>query len=149
VLQVLFAADARSEDPMGMLEFLETHFESDTEDELQIKRVMRPFAHRLMVAVTEEMGLIDDIITLVSHHWKLYRINRVDRNVLRMAIAEYVYFHEAPGRVILNEAIELAKKYGTENSPSFVNGILDRVHAIEPRPNSATELKELLDKLDE
>jgi transcription antitermination protein NusB len=149
VLQVLFAADTRHEDPVDVLEFLEKHFESEQEDDLQMHRVLKDFSRDLIGAVSQDKDVIDRLITRLSHNWKLHRINRVDRNVLRMAIAEMITFPETPGRVILNEAIEIGKKYGAENSSAFINGILDRIHMLEPRPVSAEQLLEILMTLDQ
>jgi len=149
VLQVLFAADARNEDPLDVLDFLEKHFESDQEDGLQLGRVVKDFARALVEAVSRDKEVIDKLITRLSHNWKLYRINRVDRNILRMAIAEMIAYPETPGRVVLNEAIEIGKKYGAENSSAFINGILDRIHVLEPRPHSAQQLQEILTTLDQ
>ena len=66
-----------------------------------------------------------------------------------MAIAEMIRFPETPGAVILNEAIEIGKKYGGENSASFINGILDRVQVLEKRPSTAEELRDMIASLDQ
>jgi transcription antitermination protein NusB len=149
VLQVLFAADARRQDPLEVLDFLESHFHGDEDEELKLHRVVKDFARELVDAVSRDRAIIDDLISKLSHNWKLYRINRVDRNILRMAIAEMTNFPEIPGRVILNEAIEIGKKYGAENSAAFINGILDRIHMLEPRPTSTSELQKSLTELDQ
>lgn len=149
VLQVLFAADASNEDPIRILSFLKEHFGVDEEQVVKLDRVVDDYARELVAAVAADREAIDSVISVLSHRWKLYRINRVDRNVLRMAIAELVHFHSVPGPVILNEAIEIAKRYSGENSASFINGILDRVQTIEPRPNSIARLRELLSALDQ
>ncbi len=149
VLQVLFAADARKQDPAEVWETLERHFESDPDEVIKMHRVVRVFARDLVRAVSRDMKIIDQLIAHLSHHWKLHRINRVDRNILRMAIAEITNFPEIPTRVVLNEAVDIGKKYGAENSSAFINGILDRIHALEPRPTSAAQLQEIITKLDE
>jgi N utilization substance protein B len=149
VLQVLFAADARQQDPLEALEFLETHFHGEDDEELKLHRVMKEFARELVTVVSRDGAIIDELISKLSHNWKLHRIDRVDRNILRMAIAEITSFPEIPSRVILNEAIDIGKKYGADNSPAFINGILDRIHMLEPRPRSASELQESLTKLDQ
>jgi transcription antitermination protein NusB len=149
VLQVLFAADARRQDPLEVLDFLEGHFHGDEDEELKLHRVVKDFARELVAAVSRDCAIIDELISKLSHNWKLHRINRVDRNILRMAIAEMANFPEIPGRVILNEAIEIGKKYGAENSAAFINGILDRIHMLEPRPGSTAELQKSLTELDQ
>ena len=149
VLQVLFAADARNQDPADAWDFLEGHFESDPEEVVKMGRVMKDFARDLVLAVSRDLKVIDELIAHLSHHWKLSRINRVDRNILRMAIAEITNFPEIPSRVILNEAVEIGKKYGADNSSAFINGILDRIHNLEPRPSSPAQLRKIITELDE
>jgi N utilization substance protein B len=110
---------------------------------------VKDFARDLVLAVSRDLKVIDELIAHLSHHWKLHRINRVDRNILRMAIAEITNFPEIPSRVILNEAVEIGKKYGADNSSAFINGILDRIHNLEPRPCSAAQLRKIITELDE
>jgi len=149
VLQVLFAADARKEDPAETLQFLENHFISDPDQVLQMHRVMSDFARELVAAVAKDRQVIDKLIATLSVNWKLHRMNRVDLNVLRMAIAEMLNFSATPDHVILNEAIDIGKKYGAENSSAFINGILDRIHRLKARPASAEQLYDTLMSLDE
>jgi len=149
VLQVLFAADSRSEDPADTLEFLENHFRSDPDEILKMHRVVSDFARDLVVAVAKDRQVIDKLISKLSVNWKLYRMNRVDRNILRMAIAEMLTFSDTPDQVILNEAIDIGKKYGAENSAAFINGILDRIHRLKSRPTSAEQFYDTLMSLDE
>jgi transcription antitermination protein NusB len=149
VLQVLFAADARNEDPVDTLSFLETHFSSEEDEDLKIQRVMPDFAVQLVEAVSQDREAIDRLISRLSQNWKLSRINRVDRNVLRMAIAELTTFPDTPGKVVLDEAIDIGKKYGAENSPAFINGILDRFHSLLNSPGSMLSLQEMIASLDE
>ncbi len=137
------------EDPLDALEFLTRHFETEQEEDLHLDKITKEYAYELVDAVSRDRALIDRIIAYLSHHWKLHRIDRVDRNILRMAIAELAAFPEIPGRVILNEAIEIGKKYGTEQTPAFINGILDKLHSIMPRPCTSDQLKDLLATLDQ
>ncbi len=149
VLQVLFAAEAVKRDPRDVLPQLESHFRSDEEQALKLHSVMGDYARELVSAVAKDRQVIDDLISKVSHNWKLYRLSSVDRNVLRMAIAELVNFPEVPGPVILDEAIEIGKKFGADKSSSFINGILDRLHVLDPRPTSASHLHDIITRLDE
>lgn len=148
VLQILFAADALSQNPAETLEFLHGHFSSEEDEDLKIHRIIVEYARELVIAVARDREAIDKLISQLSQHWKLYRINRVDRNILRMAIAELTNFPETPGRVVLNEAIEIGKKYGAENSAAFINGILDRFHKLQGHPSNPLQLTEMLDALD-
>ena len=85
------------------------------------------FANLLVRGVMENLATVDEQIRSVSLHWRLERMTKVDRNILRLAIFELTTLNDVPRRVTLNEAIELAKRFGSEGSPGFVNGILDRV----------------------
>ena len=70
---------------------------------------------------------LDRIIAASSRNWRLERMSRVDRNILRLAVYELTSCPDVPPRVVINEAVELAKDFGTDDSGSFVNGILDAV----------------------
>lgn len=87
------------------------------------------FASALLHGCADNAEAIDRTIRQVSEHWRLERMPRVDRNVLRLATYELMFLHDVPRRVTLNEAVELAKRYGGEGSPGFVNGVLDRIAA--------------------
>ena len=71
------------------------------------------------------LTVIDEMIRKVSEHWRLERMPRVDRNILRLLVAEMLYLPDVPARVSINEAVELAKRFGAAESPAFVNGLLD------------------------
>jgi N utilization substance protein B len=85
------------------------------------------FSIALFMGIAENVPNIDAVISNSSDHWRLDRMSCVDRNILRMGVHEILSSEEIPPRVAINEAVELAKRYGTAESPSFVNGILDRV----------------------
>jgi len=90
------------------------------------------FAAELVTGVSAERANIDALIERTSTNWKIDRMARVDRNILRLAIYELLRLPDVPVRVTLNEAIELGKKFGSEESSGFVNGILDKIaHAKE------------------
>jgi len=79
---------------------------------------------------------VDRHITEAAENWRLARMAPVDRNVLRLGAYELLFTPETPASVVLNEAIELARRYGSLNSPSFVNGVLDRVRSRIAVPSS-------------
>jgi N utilization substance protein B len=82
----------------------------------------------LVLSVVSQQAEIDRLLQASSHHWKLERMAVVDRNILRIAVYEILCRSEVvPRKVVINEAVEIAKKFGSEDSPAFVNGILDRV----------------------
>jgi transcription antitermination protein NusB len=85
------------------------------------------FARELVSGYEAHAEAIDGMIRKVSEHWRLERMPRVDRNILRLAAYELMFLPEVPRKVTLNEAVELAKRYGGEGSPGFVNGVLDRI----------------------
>jgi len=85
------------------------------------------FANSLVRGCVAERDAIDDIIRRVSQHWRVERMARVDRNILRLATHELKSASDVPRNVILDEAVELAKRFGDVESPAFVNGILDHI----------------------
>jgi N utilization substance protein B len=87
----------------------------------------REFAERIVEGYAQDAAGVDDLIRSSSHHWRLERMPLVDRNVLRVAIVELREMEDIPKRVTLNEAVELAKRFGAEGSGAFVNGVLDRI----------------------
>ena len=86
----------------------------------------RDFAEGLYDTSVEKRREIDELIARHARHWKLERIAAVERSLLRIAVAELLAA-DTPGAVVMDEAIEIARKYGSERSPEFVNGILDAV----------------------
>lgn len=94
---------------------------------LSATREGEEFANALVRGYAAEQTVIDERIRSVSQHWRLERMGRVDRNIIRLATYELLRMTDVPARVTLNEAIELAKRYGNEGSAAFVNGVLDRI----------------------
>jgi len=85
------------------------------------------FANALVRGWWEAREATDELIKSVSQHWRIERMTRVDRNILRLATYELSHLTDVPRRVTLNEAVELAKRFGSEGSAGFVNGVLDRI----------------------
>ena len=96
----------------------------------------RDYAEQLVDLVTSHRAEIDGAIARAAENWTLERMSRVDRNLLRVAVAELMYVEDVPVRVALDEAIEIAKRFGGDDSGRFVNGILDRI-ARECAPEDA------------
>lgn len=94
----------------------------------------RRFAAALVGSLARHGEEIDASVSRIAANWPLGRMAATDRSVIRLAAAELLYHEETPTRVALDEAIEIAKKYGMETSGAFVNGILDRI-AHEARPS--------------
>ena len=93
---------------------------------------LRAFADKLVRGVCEQRAEIDKLIGKTAKNWSLSRITPVDRCILRTAVFEIIHCSDIPYKVTLNEAIELGKKFGTEKSGAFINGVLDNVLAQNP-----------------
>ena len=116
---MLFQVEASSVTPDLAIELFWRTFEADPEG--------RSYADALVRGVVENLTAIDDRITKASKNWRLERMSRVDRNLLRLGSYELMFRDDVPRAVILDEAVELAKSFGTDESSSFVNGVLDRI----------------------
>jgi N utilization substance protein B len=92
---------------------------------------LEPFALALYDGVRAHARQIDSRLTLTAQNWRLQRMAAVDRNVLRLGAYELLHTPDTPAAVALNEAIELARRYGSADSPAFVNGVLDQVHQLQ------------------
>jgi N utilization substance protein B len=122
-LQSLFQLDFTSSLSGAKADDLIKDFWADkTEDE-----AVRRFSEKLIRGTLQNLGEIDSVIEKTAEHWVLERMAAVDRNILRLSVYELLYLDEIPPAVAINEAIEIAKKYSTRDSASFINGILDRV----------------------
>ncbi len=126
-LQILYRIDMTASPPDEAI-FL--HYELMTageEQEVQVPDVVRPFAEHLVRGVYVHQAEIDQIIVSASDNWRLDRMSIVDRNILRIALFEMLYCPDVPPKVSINEAIDLGKKFGSEDSGAFINGVLDHV----------------------
>jgi N utilization substance protein B len=118
-LQILFELESNRGDVKKIIDQFWKNFDYPEE--------LREFSERLVEGVAEHREEIDRLIRKHAKNWSLNRIDRVDRNILRAAIFELAYCSDIPPKVAINEAIELSKKFGSEKSPPFINGILDKV----------------------
>jgi len=106
---------------------LEETIETFVEDyEMKLKTIDLEYIKSLLKVVEDNKEDIDSQIEASLTNWKLDRISKVNLSILRIAMAEILYIEEVPGKVAINEAIELARKYSDEKSISFVNGVLDK-----------------------
>ncbi len=96
---------------------------------------VRAFTEELVRGTREHQAKIDDLIGQFTEHWSLERMAVVDRNILRLGIFELLWEPEVPPKVAINEALEVAKRFSTQESSRFINGILDRIRK-ELRPGS-------------
>jgi N utilization substance protein B len=96
-------------------------------NEIAIDKDTKEFSSVLVRGACSNIQPIDEIITKFSEHWRLNRMSTIDRNILRIAIYELLNLSNIPPPVTINEAVELGKRFGTEESGSFINGILDKI----------------------
>ena len=96
-------------------------------ESFSLERGEEEFAERLIQGVAKSLDELDGLIKTYSENWRLERMSVIDRNILRIAAYELLHCSDIPPKVTLNEAIDLGKRFGTEESGSFINGILDRI----------------------
>lgn len=95
-----------------------------------VQKLAIPYALELSRGTMRNIDRIDTLIRESASNWRIERIASTDRNLLRIAVCEMLFSEDAPDQVVINEAVEIAKRYGTEDSPSFVNGVLDAVRVV-------------------
>src|SRR5262249_1921363 len=123
-LQMLFLWDARRQ---PVADVMDAWYQSLYSEESRVKPEYDPFAAQLVEGTVENIQAIDSQIARHAEHWRLDRMPGVDRNILRLAVYEMA-FAETPAPVVIDEAIELARRYSNAESVQFVNGVLDAVH---------------------
>lgn len=119
-LQVLYQLDVSGTDPQEAVDLYCANFETPDET--------KQFAAHLIGGTWTHRDEIDRLIGQFSEHWTISRMSRVDKSILRMAAFELLHCPDIPPKVTLNEAIDLGKDYGSENSGGFINGILDALY---------------------
>ena len=131
-LQGLYAWEARNAIPEDMVKVLASLFAT-----LQVSPRNRTFAEILVRLVSVNLPLIDRTIQESLTNWRMNRLSMVDRNILRLGVAELMYVDEVPARTTIREMVSLAEKFGTQESPRFVAGVLDAVaRKIAPEADS-------------
>ena len=118
-MQALFYIDMSQNDPNDLLDRFCENFRPSAN--------VLPFFLKLVRGVLEAKSDIDRILERFSDNWKLSRMSCVDRNMMRIAVYEMLFCSDIPPKVSINEAIDVGKKFGTEESGAFINGILDSV----------------------
>lgn len=125
-LQALFACELGKNDPVTVLSMLW--------EEKAIDNSAQEFCTSIVEGVIAKLDDIDDMLKKYTIEWDLKRMAAVDRNIMRMALFEMLYSNEIPRAVVLNEAIELGKKFGGEESSRFINGVLGKISQdLEPK----------------
>lgn len=126
-LQALFSIDIDpSDEPQ---DFRLESFCNENKDELSEE--VKPFFMDLVQGVLSSQEQIDHLIEKSSKNWKINRMPTVDRNIMRLAVFEFLKRDDIPPNVSINEAVEIGKKYGTRDSGAFINGVLDRIRSLE------------------
>jgi N utilization substance protein B len=119
-IQILYAVDLN---PAQLDDFLKVFWELHS-----AKPEVISYANSLVQGTLDKQQEIDELISSHSSHWKIDRMAVTDRNILRLGTFELMAEQSVPARVVINEAIEIAKKYGTSDSATFINGVLDSIH---------------------
>lgn len=128
-LQILYQADVTNVDVADLISGF-FGMEANTNEE----PVVRDFAVDLARSVSEKLSFLDERISKFATNWQLDRMATVDRNILRLAAFELLFREDIPPKVAINEAVELAKKYGDVESGKFVNGVLDKINKTRQEP---------------
>ena len=97
-------------------------------DNFNAARSLRLFAKELIKGISENRDYIDSLIQRSSKNWRIERMPKVDRSILRLSVYEMFFLDDIPPKVSIDEAVELGKKFGTEESGPFINGILDNIY---------------------
>ena len=127
-LDVLFEAEQRAVEPRSV--YLRVANEASSP--------LNPYAEEIVDGVMEHRDRIDELIATYAEGWTLDRMPAVDRNLLRIGIFEILYSDDVPERVAIDEIVGLASELSTDESPSFINGVLGRIVTVKPRLTDAT-----------
>ncbi|HME99365.1 MAG TPA: transcription antitermination factor NusB [Terriglobia bacterium] len=119
-LQMLFQWDITHD---SIDQVAATFFQNQPEE----SEIVVEFARQLVMNTVEHVEQIDEFIRRHAEHWRLDRMATVDRNILRLAVQEFLYDKETPKTVVINEAIEIARRFSAQESPLFINGVLDSI----------------------
>ena len=119
-IQVLFHMEYNPGDPAECFDRVCQSFDAAKE--------VRAYSREVVLGVWEKRADLDRLMRRSSKNWRVERMSRVDRNILRLAIYEVLYRKDVPPKVSIDEAVELGKRYGTEESSAFINGILDHIY---------------------
>lgn len=131
-LQILYFWEVGRAQPLSAIEAFFAEHQPDADEELV------SFASRLVLGTIAELDDLDRVIEQHARHWRVERLAVVDRLILRMAIWELQHDADTPAPVVINEALELARRFSSDESVKFVNGVLDAVHRAEGASSSTS-----------
>ncbi len=120
-IKVLYHLEFSRDDPPAAFDLICNDF--------GVPEDVKPFSRELVVGVCGHLEELDRLIAEASKNWRLERIAKVDRSILRLGAYELLYRDDIPPKVSINEAVDLGKKFGTEESGAFINGILDKIYS--------------------
>ena len=143
IFKLLFMSDFNSKEEMP--EQLTLYFETLEQEREGLSEKDQNYMQQKFRHVSEHLGDIDKMLNESAAGWKTSRMSKVDLNILRLAVYEMVYDEEIPVRVAINEAVEIAKRFGGDESASFINGILGKIakqNAPEPEAEKAGQKEE-------
>jgi len=118
-LCALYQWELAGTEPGAGVEVVAEHFEA--------AKKSIPYGQQLALGVAEKRPEIDSLIEQNTSRWRIERMSVVDRNIMRIAVFEMLFMEDVPSTVAINEAIEVAKKFSTDDGPAFINGVLDAV----------------------
>ena len=120
-MQVLFHLGFSRGDPSEVFDLVCENF--------NYRESIRPFSKELVLGVCDKTKELDQLLSLASKNWRIERMPGLDRSILRLAIFELLFMTDIPPKVSINEAVEMGKKFGSEDSGSFINGVLDNIYS--------------------
>ncbi|HDZ89632.1 MAG: transcription antitermination factor NusB [Deltaproteobacteria bacterium] len=124
-VQVLFHLEFSPDDPSEVFDLICENF--------QAGKSIRGFSKRLVLGVCHRKKTLDELISEASENWRIERMSRLDRSILRLATYEIVFLDDIPPKVSLDEAVEIGKRFGSEDSGRYINGVLDRIYNTKVR----------------
>ena len=130
-VQVLFQLGFIPGDPNNTFDLVCENFNS--------KKSVRPFSRQLVLGVCEKKNELDSLISQTSKNWRLKRMTRTDKCILRLAVFEILFMDDIPPKVSIDEAVEIGKKFGGEDSGSFINGVLDNIYNTLAKENQVNK----------
>jgi transcription antitermination factor NusB len=119
-VQVLFHLEFSPDDPSEVFDLICENF--------QAPESIREFSKMLVLGVCEETKRLDKVISQASRNWRIDRMARLDKSILKLAAFEMMFVPDIPARVSLDEAVEIGKKFGSEDSGRYINGVLDNIY---------------------
>jgi len=120
-IQVLFHLEFSPDDPSEVFDLICENFDA--------RKSIRDFSKRLVLGVCEKKKTLDKVISGSSKNWRIKRMARLDKSILRLAAFEIMFIEDIPPKVSLDEAVEIGKKFGGEDSGRYINGVLDNIYS--------------------